>query len=92
MTYRFAQVSDIHFGQEDKDGSLVTHDLVRDGVVKDCRSFVKGHGPATGVLITGDTAYAGKAAEYKVATEWLEKLTAACGCSEKRVAHADPRV
>ena len=85
MNYRFAQLSDIHFGQEDKDGSLVIHDLVRDGVLKDCRTFVKDHGPATGILITGDTAYAGKAAEYKIATEWLEKLTAACGCKETDV-------
>jgi len=85
MDYWFAQLSDIHFGQEDKDGSLVTHNLVRDGVIKDCGDFVKAHGLATCLLITGDTAYSGAGEEYKTATAWLEKLTSACRCKETNV-------
>jgi hypothetical protein len=60
MAYRFAQFSDIHFGQEQKDGTRVTHDLVREGAVKDCRDRARTLGPATAVIVTGDTAFAGR--------------------------------
>jgi hypothetical protein len=84
MVHRFLHLSDIHFGQE-KDGSLVKHNHIRDELVADVASLAKSRGPATRILVTGDTAYSGKAAEYKIATEWLEKLTAVCGCDETHV-------
>src|SRR5260221_8836659 len=82
MSLRFVHLSDIHFGQE-KNGTRVHHDLVRNGVLSDARDFFKLHGPADRILITGDIAFSGISDEYRDATEWIEKLTKACGCERE---------
>lgn len=79
--YRFVHLSDIHFGQE-RDGTLVTHEDVREELLRDCRTQAADLGPAGGILITGDTAYSGQKAEYDRAGEWLDRLTEAVGCSK----------
>jgi len=84
MVYRFLHLSDIHFGQE-KNGTLVKHDQVRNALITDAKEFAKRRGPAARIIITGDISYSGKPEEYKTATEWLEKLTKACGCEETHV-------
>jgi len=84
MVHRFLHLSDIHFGQE-KDGTLVKHDHVRNALVKDVKKVAADRGPASRILVTGDVSYSGKIEEYKNATEWLEKLTKACGCEETHV-------
>lgn len=85
VVHRFLHLSDIHFGQENKDGTIVKHESVRDALISDVKTLAKKRGPASRVLVTGDTAYSGKQDEYKTATEWLEKVTAACGCDETHV-------
>src|ERR1039458_8500201 len=77
MVHRFLHLSDIHFGQE-KDGSLVKHDHIRDELVRDAEGLAKKRGPASRILVTGDISYSGTAEEYKTASQWLEKLTGAC--------------
>lgn len=84
MVLRFLHLSDIHFGQE-KDGTLVKHDRVRDAMVADVKKLSALRGTASRILVTGDISYSGKADEYKTATGWLEKLANACGCKETHV-------
>jgi Calcineurin-like phosphoesterase/GTPase-associated adaptor domain len=83
MTYRFLHLSDIHFGQ--KSGTVARHDHIRNALVNDARELAQKRGAATRILVTGDIAYSGKADEYEKATEWLEKLSVACGCDETAV-------
>lgn len=77
--YRFVHLSDIHFGQE-RDGTLVKHEDVREELLADCTSLRQKIGAANGVLVTGDIAYSGKKEEYGHAGEFLDRLTAAIGC------------
>lgn len=84
MVLRFVQLSDIHFGQE-RDGSVVTHDDVRDHLIKDAAVMAADRGPATRVLIVGDTAYSGKKKEYDTAGAFLDRLTRAAKCPETHV-------
>lgn len=84
MVIRFVQLSDIHFGQE-RNGSLATHDDVRDQLVVDATALAKQRGPATRVLIAGDTAFSGKKDEFDRAGQFLDRLTAAVGCPETHV-------
>lgn len=84
MVLRFLHLSDIHFGQE-KDGTLIMHDFVRDELVKDVKKLADQRGPASRVIITGDVAYSGKSDQYDRATAWLEKVTDACGLGDTHV-------
>src|SRR5689334_24562065 len=79
MLYRFVQLSDIHFGQE-RDGTLVTHEDVRTHLLIDAASLADERGRADKVIVVGDVAYSGKADEYKIAEEWLDRLTLAVKC------------
>ncbi len=85
MVHRFLHLSDIHFGQEKKDGPMVKHDHIRAALVQDVAEFAKRRGKADRILVTGDVAYQGSSEEYKSATEWLDGLTKACGCKEDHV-------
>src|ERR1039458_5391037 len=84
MLYRFVQLSDIHFGQE-RDGTLVKHEDVRMHLLTDAASFADARGPANLVIVVGDIAYSGKTDEYKIAEEWLDRLTVAVKCDETDV-------
>jgi len=75
-------ISDIHFkqtevGQPDDPNRALRNDMVQD--VKKMRArFGRS---ANGILLSGDVAFAGKAAEYDFAYSWLEKeLCPAAGC------------
>ncbi|WP_413990743.1 metallophosphoesterase family protein [Labrys okinawensis] len=87
MTLRFVHLSDIHFGQE-KHGTGPINDDVRRELLRDCRRMIAdGYivEPATGILLTGDVAYAGKEAEFKRAVEWLDELASVIKCDRKQV-------
>ncbi|MEI8211052.1 MAG: metallophosphoesterase [Planctomycetota bacterium] len=83
-SYRFIHLSDIHFGQE-KHGTLVVHKDARDKLIEDCAEFASAHGPADGILVVGDIAYAGKQREYEDAAKWLKAVAQAGGCEEYSV-------
>ena len=53
---RMVHLSDIHFGQEDKDGSFHHQNDVREAVTRDCDLMRKTLGKANGILVTGDIA------------------------------------
>src|SRR5581483_7637926 len=84
MKHSFVHVSDIHFGQE-KNGSVVIHDDVRNGLVLDVATLVKKRGRASRVLVTGDIAYSGTRTQYETAASWLEELTKAAGCAPQEL-------
>ena len=79
----FIHISDIHFkqvevGQPDDPNLALRNDMIRD--VKAMRERIGR--PADGVLLSGDVAFAGKAAEYDFAYRWLEnELCPAAGCA-----------
>jgi hypothetical protein len=77
----FIHVSDIHFGQE-KDDVVHFHIDVKEQLISDAASVVAGlpGGKATGILVTGDIAQSGKAAQYHLAGAWLDELAAAIRC------------
>ena len=78
--YRFVHVSDIHFGQEKQNGTVVARDDVRAELLNDCRTRENKLGPADSILVTGDVAFSGKKDEYTRAGKWLDELTKAVGC------------
>jgi len=82
MSTVFIHLSDIHFGQE-RGGVVVVHDDAKTRLIEDLAAMVEilPEKKAAGVIITGDIAYAGKAAEYKIAAGWLDKVAAAAKCA-----------
>jgi hypothetical protein len=81
----FLQLSDIHFR---KDVSGKTYDLdndLRNMLELDTKEIVKRIGGISGVIISGDIAFAGQKDEYITALEWLEKLCDSTGCSRDNV-------
>ena len=79
--YRFIHLSDIHFGQE-KNGTIIIHEDARKKLIDDCAEFATVNGPADGILVVGDIAYAGHPDEYKKAAEWLKAVATAGQCAE----------
>jgi hypothetical protein len=55
---------------------------VRKALLKDVKQLAEKRDAATRVLVTGDVAFSGKAEKFKVAAQWLDALTKACGCRE----------
>lgn len=86
MPVTFVHLSDIHFGQE-KGSELVIHDDVKERLIEDAASLVKKHanGKATGIIVSGDIAYAGKSNEYQDAAKWLDRLAVAVDCPNTAV-------
>lgn len=82
MSVGFVHLSDIHFGQERKDGSLWPHDDAKEQLIKDVAEVVKllPSGRARGIIVTGDIAYGGLSEEYTQAAAWLDQVAAAAGC------------
>lgn len=82
MAAVFIHLSDIHFGQE-KDGGLVTiNDDAKERLLEDAAAEIAKLGTvATGIIVTGDIAYAAKYEEYVKAGKWLDRLAECTGCS-----------
>lgn len=82
MAAVFIHLSDIHFGQE-KDGGLVfINNDAKERLLDDAAGEIaKLRTSASGVIVTGDIAYAAKYKEYAKAGEWLDRLAERVGCS-----------
>ena len=78
----FLHLSDIHFrkidiGQPDDPNLALRSDIIRD--VRRMRKEISRR--ADGIMLTGDTAFAGRAEEYSFAYKWLEeRLCPEAGC------------
>jgi predicted phosphodiesterase len=80
----FVHLSDIHFILAFSSESPFDIDKpVRDAILHDAKSLRSQIGPISGILITGDIAYAGKAGEYKTALDWLAQLTEILNCEKE---------
>ena len=86
MAAVFVHLSDIHFGQE-RDGGLVTiNDDAKERLLDDAAAEIAKLGTrASGVIVTGDIAYAAKYEEYAKAGEWLDRLAERVGCSRLEI-------
>ncbi|MGB3643360.1 MAG: metallophosphoesterase [Mesorhizobium sp.] len=82
MAAVFIHLSDIHFGQE-KDGGLVfINNDAKKRLLDDAAAEIAKLGmSASGIIVTGDIAYAAKYEEYAKAGEWLDKLAERVGCN-----------
>lgn len=82
MAAVFVHLSDIHFGQEKDGGLLFINDDAKKRLLDDAAAEVSKMGvSASGVIVTGDIAYAAKYDEYLKACEWLDALAERVGCS-----------
>ncbi|SDC45929.1 3',5'-cyclic AMP phosphodiesterase CpdA [Variovorax sp. CF079] len=81
MTAVFVHLSDIHFGQE-KGGWRFTNDDARRQLIADSAAVVASlpNAKASGIIVTGDIAYAGQREEYVTAGRWLDELADRVGC------------
>jgi predicted phosphodiesterase len=80
----FVHLSDIHFILEFSNESPFDIDKpVRDAILQDSKYLRTKLGPVSGVLLTGDIAYAGKSGEYKTALDWLGELTEILNCEKE---------
>ncbi len=86
MPIAFIHLSDIHFGQE-KGGAVAVHDDVKERLIEDVQDQVArlpGQ-RASGVIVCGDIAYAGKREQYAAAAAWLDQIAGAAGCAKTDV-------
>lgn len=82
MAAVFVHLSDIHFGQEKDGGLLFINDDAKKRLLEDAAAEISKMGmSASGVIVTGDIAYAAKYEEYAKAGEWLDELADRIGCS-----------
>ena len=83
MTAVFVHLSDIHFGQEKNGGQLVVSKDAREQVIEDAAVVIAGlsNRKASGIIVTGDIAYAGQREEYAAAGQWLDELCHRVGCA-----------
>ena len=82
MAAVFVHLSDIHFGQEKDGGLLFINDDAKKRLLDDAAAEISKMGmSASGVIVTGDIAYAAKYEEYAKAGEWLDELADRIGCS-----------
>lgn len=82
MPAAFIHLSDIHFGQE-RGSRVIIHDDVKERLIEDVAKVVAelpGR-RATGLLVVGDVAFAGKPHEYITAGKWLDRVAQAAGCT-----------
>ena len=82
LTVAFVHLSDIHFGQEKRGAQRAVNNDARRQVIEDAANVVGAlsNGKASGIIITGDIAYAGKPHEYEAAGSWLDELARRVGC------------
>lgn len=82
---RIVHLSDIHFGQENKDGSYEVQEDIRDGLKLDCERMRASFGNADAIIVTGDIAFSGLKDEYDRAGDWLDILCDAVHCERRAV-------
>lgn len=81
----FLHLSDIHFRSAHSNS---VHDLdedLRREVERDALDLRREFGPPTGILVTGDIAFAGIAEEFRMAAEWLRSLCGMLDCPEQNI-------
>lgn len=80
MTLVLVHLSDIHFRKRRISGSYDVDDDVRNELELDLRVMRERAGVATGVVVTGDVAFAADPKEYEAAVTWLARICDVLGC------------
>ncbi len=79
-------LSDIHFRRWRLDGSSYDVDAdVRNELERDAEALCARLGGASGIVVTGDIAYAADPREYAAALQWLAVLSKKVGCPREAV-------
>jgi hypothetical protein len=84
MTALLVHLSDIHFSADDS-GLAERNRAVRVELVRDLERMQAELGDATAVVVTGDIAFSAEAAQYVVARDWLEEVSALVGAEDPLV-------
>ncbi|NPE55982.1 metallophosphoesterase [Dickeya dadantii] len=74
-------LSDIHFRKSEVSTAQDPNAHLRNEIIRDAESQCALLGHPDVIIVSGDIAFAGDPDEFKFATEWLEILCNACGCS-----------
>jgi predicted MPP superfamily phosphohydrolase/tetratricopeptide (TPR) repeat protein len=74
-------VSDLHF----RDSGPVDRDVVLDSLVESVRRRAQKEPSPDLIFLSGDIAYSGKAEDYALATNWLDKLLSAAGLTRREL-------
>lgn len=81
----FVHLSDIHFHTDAHGQAYDLNADLRRKLLQDAAAVVEQVGTASAVLISGDIGYAGKPADYALATQWLGELCAQVGAASTSV-------
>lgn len=85
MELNFIHLSDIHFKREISGTVYDIDQDIREQLIIDAQGMRKKFESITGVLVTGDIAFAGKENEYETALDWLRTLCDRVDCSLEEV-------
>jgi hypothetical protein len=80
MALVLVHLSDIHFQKRRIDGGYDVDQDVRNELELDLEVMRRDVGVATGVVVTGDIAFAADAKEYEAAVTWLARICDVLGC------------
>ncbi|WP_114208721.1 metallophosphoesterase family protein [Acidisarcina polymorpha] len=85
-TISFLHLSDIHFTKGTSNVSSFDIDrIVRNELVRDAANLLPAVQPLTGIIVSGDIAFAGKPDEFKTGIDWLAELSAKLNCDPSLV-------
>ncbi|MEW9879141.1 metallophosphoesterase [Pseudomonas putida] len=82
---RILHFSDIHFRKTEIGTTQDPNFHLRSELFHDVVDQSQKLGAPDAIIITGDIAFAGDPAEFEFATQWLQSLCDACGCSMQSV-------
>ncbi len=78
-------VSDIHFRSKRISSSYDLDKDLRNELVRDAQTIKDQLGEITGIVVTGDIAFAGDSKEYESAKIWLRELSERLNCPEENI-------
>ena len=82
----FLQLSDIHFSDFDGPQRQHVDERVRELMLEDIDQMAKRLGPMDAVLLVGDIADKGQAGEYRLASDFVDRVAELIGCEREKVA------
>lgn len=78
-------LSDIHFRKSEIQTAQDPNFHLRNELIRDAAQQCARLGAPDVVVVSGDIAFSGDPEEFSFATDWLERLCGACGCSMESV-------
>lgn len=81
----FLHLSDIHFSKRDRSSLYELDEGLRREIEHDSRTMASELGGVTGILVSGDVAFAGTPSEYANASSWLAELSTGLGVPAENI-------